>query len=228
MSLDNNTPRYLGAAFLIQAFASAASGLLLSPVDLLAASVSGNIADIMSTIANNGFLMRASIVGEMVTAFGVTLLGVLLFGTLKKQNGKIALVALALYLTEVALLAFRETLVFSLLRISQESVVAGHPDYMQTLGNLVFESQSYAYSLHTLFFALGATMFYSLFFKSGYIPRLLALWGLIATNLALIGTLAELLGYSVPLVVFLPNLPFELTIGIWLMVKGIREQPDSS
>jgi hypothetical protein len=32
-----------------------------------------------------------------------------------------------------------------------------------------------------------------------------------------------LLGYDVPIVVFLPNLPFELTIGIWLMVKGIRD-----
>lgn len=228
VDIDKNTPRYLGAAFLIQAVASGASGLLLTPVDLLAASVSGNIAEVMTTIANNSFMMRASIVGEMVTAFGVTLLGVLLFVTLKKQSGIIALVALALYLIEVALLAFRETLVFSLLRISQESVAAGHPESLQTLGNLIFESQSLAYSLHTLFFAIGATMFYFLFYRSGYIPRILALWGVIAAPLALLGTLVELLGYRVPLVVFLPNLPFELTMGIWLLVRGIREQPDSS
>jgi hypothetical protein len=72
-------------------------------------------------------------------------------------------------------------------------------------------------------FALGATLFYYLFFKSGYIPRVLSLWGLIAASLALIGTPFVLLGYDVPLVVFLPNLPFELGTGVWLMVKGIRD-----
>ncbi len=72
-------------------------------------------------------------------------------------------------------------------------------------------------------FALGAMLFYYLFFKSGYIPRVLALWGLIAASLALIGTPFVLFGYDVPMIVFLPNLPFELTIGVWLMVKGIRD-----
>ncbi len=221
MDLDKNTPRLLGAAFLLQAVASAVSGLFLAPVDLLKLSVP-NISDVMTNIANNALQMRVSIVGEMITTIGIVLLGSLLFITLRKQNGKIALVALGLYLIEAALLAVREISVFSLLRISQESVIEGHPAYLQTLGNLFYESQSFGYSLHTLVFALGAIMFYYLFFKSGYIPRLLSLWGLIAVTMAFIGELFTLLGYDVPLFVFLPNLPFELTIGVWLMVKGIR------
>jgi len=180
----------------------------------------------MTTIANGAMGMRASIVGEMITAIGVVMLGSLMYVVLKKQNEKIALVALGLYLVEVALLGLREVLAYSLLRISQESVLAGHPADLQTLGNLLYESQSFAYTLHTLFFALGATLFYSLFYKSGYIPRVLALWGLIAAPLAFIGTLLELFAISVPLVVFIPNLPFELTMGVWLLVKGIREESE--
>ena len=227
MNSDKHTPRLLGAAFLLVAVASAVSGLFLAPVDMLAPSVSGNISDTMTTIANNALQMRASIVGEMITAIGIVLLGVLLFVTLKKQNGKIALVALGLYLIEAALLAVREILAFSLLRISQESVIAGHPAYLQTLGNLFYESQSFGYWLHMLVFALGATLFYYLFFKSGSIPRVLSLWGLIAAPLAFIGTLFVLLDYKVPLLVFLPNLPFELTIGVWLMVKGMRDSSET-
>jgi hypothetical protein len=30
-------------------------------------------------------------------------------------------------------------------------------------------------------------------------------------------------GYDFPLIVIFPNLPFELAIGVWLMVKGIRD-----
>jgi hypothetical protein len=72
-------------------------------------------------------------------------------------------------------------------------------------------------------FALGATLFYYLFFRPGFLPRVLSLWGLIAAPLALVGTLFALLGYDVPIVVFLPNLRFELTMGVRLIVKGIRD-----
>jgi hypothetical protein len=219
MNTDKNTPRLLGAAFLLQAVASLVSGLIL----LQPLIVSGNITESMTNIANNALQMRASIVVEMITAIGIVMLGSLLFVTLKKQNGKIALVALGLYLIEAAILAASRMAAFALLAISQESVIAGHPTYLQSLGNLFYESQSFGYDLHMLPFALGATLFYYLFFKSGLIPRVLSLWGLIAAPLALIGILFSLLGYDVPIVVFLPNLPFELTIGVWLMVKGIRD-----
>ena len=141
MNADKNTPRLLGAAFLLQAVASAVSGLfLLQPL-----IVSGNIVDSMTNIANHAVQMRASIVVEMITAIGIVMLGALLFVTLRKQNGSIALVALGLYLIEAAILAASRIPAFSLLRTSQESVLAGHPAYLQTLGNLFYEAQSFGY-----------------------------------------------------------------------------------
>ena len=222
MNLDKNTPKLLGAAFLLQAIASLVSGLIL----LQPLIISGNIIDIMTNISNNALQMRASIVVEMITAIGIVILGVLLFVTLKKISMKISLVALGLYIIEAGILAASRIPAFSLLRISQESVIAGHPTYLQTLGNLFYESQSFGYNLHMLVFALGATLFYYLFFKSGFLPRVLSLWGLIAAPLALIGILFSLFGYNVPIVVFLPNLPFEITMGIWLMLKGIRNSSE--
>jgi len=218
LNSDKNTPRLLGAAFLLQAVASIVSTLILTSL-----IVPGNIIDSMTNIANNSLQMRTSIVSEMIAVIGIVMLGALLFVTLKKQNGKIALVALGLYHITAAIIAVSRIPAFSLLRISQESVIAGHPDYLQTLGNLFYELQDFGYFLHMLPYTLGATMFYYLFYKSGYIPQVLNLWGLIAALLAFIGTLFDHLGYDVSLFVFLPNLPFDLAIGLWLMVKGIRD-----
>ena len=224
MNFDKNTPRFLGAAFLLVAVASLVSGLfLLQPL-----IVSGNIIESMTNISNNALHMRASIVGDMITTIGIVLLGVLLYVTLKNQNGKIALVALGLYLIEAVLLAVSKIAAFGLLRISQESVIAGHPDYLQTLGNLFYELQDFGYSLHMVCFALGASLFYYLFYKSGYLPKGLALVGLIAAPLALIGMLFVLLGYDIPIFVFAPNLPFELGIGLWLIVKGLRDGSETT
>jgi len=217
MNSDKGTPRFLGGAFLLQAIASAVSGLfLLQPL-----IVPGDIAESMANIASHTLQMRASIVVEMVTAIGIVMLGSLLYITVRKQNYKIALVALGLYVMEATILAASRIQALSLLHVSQASVQAGHPAYLQTMATLFYEAQSFGYDLHMLPFALGATLFYSLLFKSRVIPRALSLLGLIAAPLALIGTLIVLLGYDVPMFVFLPNLPFELATGVWFLIKGI-------
>jgi hypothetical protein len=219
MKTEKNTPRFIGAAFLLQAVASAVAGLVL----LRPLIVADNIVASMTNMANNPLQVRAGIIADLLTAIGLVVLSVLLFIILKKQNMKIALVALGLRLVEVALLAVSRLETFAFLRTSQASAIAGHPDYLQTLGRMAFESQEFAYSLSMVFFTLGGTLFYFLLFKSGFVPKALAIFGLIAAPLALAGELFGLFGISVPLVVFLPNLPFELTIGVWLLAKGIKE-----
>jgi hypothetical protein len=66
-------------------------------------------------------------------------------------------------------------------------------------------------------------LFYYLFLKSKYVPIVISLWGITAASLGFIGTLIGFFDYNVPMYVFLPILPFELAIGVWLMVKGIRD-----
>ena len=216
---DKTIPRLIGIAFLLQAVASAVVGLiLLEPLE-----IPGNIVDTMTNFSNNVLKVRAGIMIEMITVTALVILSVLLCVTLKKQSRNIAFVALGLRLTEVALLAVSRIATFAFLRTSQAFVLEGHPAYLQTLGSLAYEAQNIAYSLNMVFFTLGGTLFYYLLFKSRCVPRALSIFGLIAALLALIGTLVELFGYPVPLLVFLPNLPFELAIGLWLVIKGMRD-----
>ena len=222
MKSEKSTPRFLGAVFLFQAVASLVWTLLLSSL-----IVAGDISASMTSIANNVLQMRVSIVVTMLTAMGVAVLGILLFVVRKNQNKIIAGVAMGLYLIEATILAVSRIHAFALLSISQESVSAGHPTYLQTLGNLYYQAAEFGDWLHMLPFALGALLFYYLFLRSGYIPRILSLFGITAASLALIGTPFGLLGYEVPLYIFLPNLPFELTIGVWLLFRGIKDDSET-
>ena len=222
MNISKHTPRLLGAAFLLQAIASAVAGfVLLNPL-----IVPESIVDSMTSISNHVLQMRASIVVEMITAIGIVMLGCLLYATLKQENGNVARVAMGLYIMEATILAASRIPAFALIRVSQESVLAGHPAHLQSLGTLLYESQSFGYDLHMLPFALGATIFYVLFYKSGFLPRVLSIWGVVAAPLALVGILFYLLGYDIATIVFVPNLPFELGTGLWLVVKGIQDRPE--
>jgi hypothetical protein len=216
----SHTLRLLGVAFLVQAIASAVSGLVLAPVDLLANSAPDDMAATMADIAANEWQLRASILGEMVTTGGIVALGGLLFVVLRQYGRNVARLAMGLYLVEAALLAMREVLVFALWWTSDESADQGATDTLLSQGAMLYETQAFAYSLHTLVFAAGATIFYVLFFRSGLLPRPLIVLGLIAAPLALVAQAVVVFGVDVPLILFLPNLPFELGAGLWLLLSS--------
>jgi len=80
----------------------------------------------------------------------------------------------------------------------------------------------FSYDVQMVFYCIGGILFYYLFLKSNYVPKVLSIFGIIVASVGFIGELFTIFGYVVPLYVFLPILPFELAIGIWLMVKGFN------
>jgi hypothetical protein len=223
VTTKTSAPRLLGAAFLIVAFTSLGSGLLLMSV-----VGSGGMSDILVDIANRLTLMRISILGDLVTSLGIIVLAVLLYAVLSRQNKIIALVALGCWLTEAMALAISKIGASALIALSLEFVKAGAPEhsYYQTLGEFLYRGivMQLGQTIELLFYCFGAILWYSLFYKSRYIPRAISLFGLIAVSVAIAGLVYEFLGHDVSILVFLPILPFELTIGTWLVLRGIKDE----
>ncbi len=219
MKAVSKTFKVLGIAFLFQFVTSFTSSAILKK----AWFVPGNIGETMLWIANNPWHMRTTILLDMLTALGVIFLGAILFLTLRKQNEKMALIALGFYILEGALLATSRTEAFSLLRISQEYAIAANPA-LQMMGQVAYESMDYiGNTLHMLAFCPGGILFYFLLYRSRLVPAALSLWGLVATFPMLVGTLAQIFGYTIPFAFYVPYVPFELVIGIWILVKGVPE-----
>jgi len=219
MNSNNYIPRFLGVAFFSVAVLSIAQ-MYLSLFTLL----SGNISDSFINISNNLTQMRISILLALFTSVGIVVLAVLLFIILHKQNKIIALVALGWWLAEAIILAVSKIGNFALIPLSLEYVKTGAPDSsnFQILGTLFFGVDRWGDTIHMLFFCLGGILWYYLFYRSKYIPRVLAVWGILAVSLALIGTLLVIFDFEPSMILVIPNGLFELTIGIWLMLKGIR------
>ena len=229
MNSDKFTPRLLGFMFVFVAVASVLSGLPL-PFNVSLIGPPDNISETMIKTSDNPTAMQMSIVGYLIEAVGIVLLAVLLYTTLKKQNKIIARWAFGLWIVQAVFVAIRQISAFSLLNISQEFVKAGTPDSsnFQTLGSLFYESWQFVYSSQMVFYCTGGILFYYLLLKSKYVPIVLSLWGIIAASLGFIGTLLIFFDYDVPLYVLLPILPFELAIGIWLIVKGFNSSAIAS
>ena len=225
MSSDKNIPRLLGAAFLFVLLASMTASAL-SVMTIL----SGSISESLINISNNLLQMRISILVELLTSIGIVVLASLLYTVLQKQNKIISLVALGFWLGEAAILAFSKVGAFALIPLSSEYVSAGSPasSYYQTLGTLFFGIDRWGYDIHFLFFGLGGLLWYCLFYRSKYIPRVIAGWGIIAVTVATIGILLGSFGVmKVNPLFILQNALFELTIGLWLLIKGIKNETET-
>ena len=219
MNASRRLSRVLGIAFLLQFVTSLANGTVLKPMWFVA----GDMAATLVRIAERPFLMRAYILTDAATALGVAFLGAMLFLVLRRQDERIALTAFAFYLIEAALLAVSRGEAFMLLRIAETYAATGRPDALLSLGGLAYESMDFlGNTLHMLTFSLGALLFYFLLLRSRAVPRWLASWGLIATVPLLVGTVSQIFGTTIPFYFYLPYVPFELVVGVWLIVAGVR------
>ena len=230
MNTDKNTVRLLGFMFVFVVVAATLSAPPVNPVAITILGPPANISETMIKISDNPTTMQLSIVGYLIEAIAIVLLAVLLYTTLKNQNKINARWAFGLWIVEAVFVAVKQISTFSLLNVSQEFVNAGAPDssYFLTIGSLFYETFQFGYCVQMVFYCTGGILFYYLFFKSKYVPIVLSLWGIAAASLAFIGYLAILFGYDVPLYVFLPILPFELAIGVWLIVKGFSSSAIAS
>ena len=135
-------------------------------------------------------------------------------------------------MAEAIILAVSKIGAFALIPLSQEYVEAGTPasSYFQTLGDFLYYGvDRQGWAIHMLFFSLGGILWYYLFFKSRYIPRVLSAWGVAAVSVVLINVLFVLFDRDLELVMvaLAPYLVFEALIGPWLMLKGIRDASET-
>jgi hypothetical protein len=179
-------------------------------------------------ISENPIRMRISNLFGLVDSLGIVVLAVLFYIVFNRQYQIIALVALGFFLAEAITLAVSKIGAYALIPLSLEFVEAGAPEssYFQMLGDILYRGvDRQGYHIHNLFFCVGGILWYYLFLKSGYIPQALSIWGLAAVSLLLVPVLLQLndRDFTHPvMVVGLLYLPFELVLGVWLIVKGFN------
>ena len=224
MTAAKNTPKILGLMFIIVIILSVISGTFLNPLNYSMTGPPENITDTMVNFSEYPAKVQLSITGYLIEAACIVFLSGLLYTVLKEQNRVIARWAFGLWILEAVFVAIRQINAFSLLYTSQGFVQAGAPSesYYQTLGSLFYRLMQFSYDVQMVFYCIGGFLFYYLFFRSNFVPAWISIFGLIVASLGFIGEVLVIFGYAVPLYIFLPILPFELIIGLWLMIKGIK------
>jgi Domain of unknown function (DUF4386) len=177
-------------------------------------------------VALGAFLEVLLIVANVGTA-------VVLFPVLKRQSEPLALGYVSARLVECTFIAIGIVSLLSVLTLRQDFAGAGgDPDTFETVGQSLV-------AIHDWTFLLGPGWVVGvgnglilgwLMYRSGLVPRGMAVLGLVAGPVLLVGGTAALLGIIEPDSALKnlaagPEFVWELSLGIYLMVKGFKPSP---
>jgi MFS family permease len=151
----------------------------------------------------------------------------------------------ALFITGAALMLLNSAIVigigvlmFPILRPHNKAIAAGYlgtrifegvglaigvVSLIVLTGSAAIDANFVAYNVAMAGLGIGSLFFCALLFRSGLVPRFLAVWGFLGYASFAGGSLLELFGVAgAGLVAAIPSGLFEVTFGIWLIARGFR------
>ncbi len=213
--------RIAGFAYLVTIFLGIFSVNFVLPEIIVPGD---NTATLRNIVAEES-LFRLGVACEILMYVLVVLLAHSLFVVLRSVDRNLALLALLWRLAE-AIVGSAATVVSGLLPLLLLTSDGGVPPGQ--IGDLVIsllDLRPAALDVVLIFIGMGGTIFCYLFFRSSYIPRLLAAWGIVTYLTMLLLSFASLITpitESTRMLLYAPGGLFEIIIGFWLLVKGVN------
>jgi hypothetical protein len=209
------TSRMIGALF-------PAGFLVYGTGSILTTSAVGG-RDFLGTIAANHTALALGALLMIATAAIDIGKAVLFFPVLERHNKRTAVAYLATMIFEMALMTVGVVALLMIIPLADRADSGQlDPGIAQVLGSLAVDANATAYQIGQASLAFGALFLCLLLLRTNLVPRLLAILGLAGYALHLAGAAAEIIGFPISLILLIPGAAFELTLGIWLLIKGFN------
>jgi hypothetical protein len=184
---------------------------------------SGTFAEKASRVVASERLYRVALCSDLVEALSALVLAFALYATLKPVDELLA--QLAMYWRFVEAFIGSVGMIFSFARLgvytSPQSIQS------QALVDLTRYAGTASYNIAAISFSIGSALFYYLFFKSRYIPRILSAFGVSASIVVTVLCFGTLIfperAATFQYVGWVPIAIAEVITGFWLMLFAIHE-----
>lgn len=188
--------------------------------------VPDNTAATYNNISGNETSFRISLICETLMYLLVILLSLSLYVVLKTVDKNLALLALLWRVAE-AIIGAGIVVISGLIPLSLiKSETLFSTEHAHSLLKLFLDIRISGLDIVLMFVGVGGTIFCYLFYKSNYVPRFLAGWGIFTylsmLLLSIIGLLSADLPETYKLIFYVPGGLFELIFGFWLLIKGVK------
>ena len=212
-----NNARLAGIAYLLY-IAVAFPSMLLSNRATSGDGMAAKLANMVVHAAD----VRLAAVLSLIGCFCALVLAVTLYAITRDQDRDLAMLGLTCRVAEGIIGAASIPVTLALLAIATATGTdTPDPAAARALGAFVLDQ---TWLIGATFFAVGSTLFSWLLLRGRMVPAWLAGLGVIASAVVTVGLplqTLELLTGLVTQLMWLPVAVFELTLAVWLIVKGV-------
>ena len=176
----------------------------------------------LALVARHAWRMRLNIVLTLVICATAVVLATALYAITRDEDRNVAVLGLSFRVGEGVLAAFGALTSLGVLWLATD--VAQVPA-TATLAELLLQLQGWNVTIIATFFALGSTAFSWLLLRGRLIPVPLAWLGVVASLILVVGLplrLVDAIGGTVTQLMWLPMAVFEIPLGFWLLIRGVR------
>jgi len=191
--------------------------------------IKNNAAETARNILAHERLFRIGIAGEITFCVGIFVLLTALYVVLKPVNRGLALLAAFWWLAYVFMWLVMSLNLFDALRLlsGAGSLQAFEAERLQALASFYLAANFDRYYVGLLFWGMASTVCACLWFKSRYIPRSLAAFGVISSAFTVACTFVFFIFPNFDKIVGLgwfdsPMGLFDIALSFWLLFKGLR------
>jgi len=190
--------------------------------------VPGNAAATAGNILAFEGLYRLGIAVDVVTFVTDVVIAWAFYELLKSIDNSLALLGAFLRIADAAILAVVTLNGLMTLRLLSGVgyVQVFEQSQLQGLARLYLSARGLGFYIGFVFLGLGSAVFAYLLFKSRYVPRALPAWGMFASLLLALGSLAVILfpwfEANASMAFMVPMFFYEVPLGLWFLVKGVR------
>ena len=214
----NTNARIAGATFLFY------TATAIAEMVLLRRAVSGKpITAMVAAISQHAASMRWVFLLSTATIIEAVFLAVSLYAITYDTDRDIALLALSCRLVEAVINVIPTVAFAALLWLATEGATTPVDALTgSSLAVFLLRIPKWSTTVSAICFGIGSTLFSYLFLRARCIPVLLAYVGLVGSVLVVVGAPLQFAGVSqARWFLWMPILPFELTLAFWLLLKGI-------
>jgi hypothetical protein len=210
-----------GAAYLITFASSIPAVFLLRPVLNDPGYILGSGADAQVTF---GTML------DLVNALAAIASAVVLFPVVKRQSEALALGFVTTRLFEAAVIVIGVVSLLTVVSLRQPGASGGEADALMVAGRSLVATYDWTFLLGpNVMASLNALVLGTLLYRSGLVPRILPAMGLVGAPMLLAVTIATIFGLTehgtVWWVVAAPIFVWELSLGLYLVLKGFKPCP---
>jgi Domain of unknown function (DUF4386) len=180
--------------------------------------------DHLAVVSDKAMLLASGALLWLMAVAGDVAHGVLMFPVLKPHGERLAVGYLAARIVDAVFIAVMVVFLLLQIPLGGAYVHAAQSDTasLQALSTVTVQGSQYAYAIGMSALGLAGLILNYTFYRTGLVPRLVAIWGIVGYAIIVCGMLSDIMGSGLGLASSIPGGLWEVFIGVWLIAKGFR------